>query len=109
MIKTLHLNAQYMTQHIITILFLLLFVTGNSAHARHDIAIKLENDGKVLALEKIVEKARETHPGRVIEAEISTENNSYVYEVEILDEDGVLWDLKFNASSGKLIESSKEE
>lgn len=98
-----------MTQHIIPILFLLLIVATNNTYARHDIAIKLENDGKVLALEKIVEKAREIHPGRVIEAEISTEKNAYVYEVEILDEDGVLWDLKFNASDGQLIESSKEE
>ena len=98
-----------MTQRIIPILLLLLLITANNTHARHDIAIKLENDGKVLALEKIVAKAREIHPGRVIEAEISSENKSYVYEVEILDEDGVLWDLKFNASDGKLIESSKEE
>jgi len=98
-----------MNQRIILILSLLLFVFANNAYARHDIAIKLENDGKVLALEKIVEKARQIHEGRVIEAEISTENNAYVYEVEILDEDGVLWDLKFNASNGKLIDSSKEE
>ena len=41
--------------------------------------------------------------------EISTEKNTYVYQVEILDEDGVLWDMKFNASSGELLESSKEE
>jgi uncharacterized membrane protein YkoI len=92
----------------IVLLLILYFVSGN-LYARHDIAIQLESDGKVLALEKIVTKARLIHEGRVIEAEISTENNRYVYDVEILDEDGVLWDLKFNAKDGELKESSKEE
>ena len=98
-----------MTRRALIFWFFLMLIFQHNAFARHDIAIKLESDGKVLALEKIVEKARQIHDGRVIEAEISTERNTYIYEVEILDEDGVLWDLKFNASDGQLIGSSKEE
>lgn len=98
-----------MIRRTLLIFFLLLTFASNNVLARHDFAIKLESDGKVLSLEKIVEKARKIHDGRVIEAEISTEKNTYVYDIEILDEDGVLWDMKFNASSGELIESSKEE
>ena len=98
-----------------TLLLFILFTSlvfslfSNQVFARHDIAIKLESDGKVLSFEKIVEKAISLHQGRVIQAEILTKDKMYIYEVEILDEDGVLWDLKFNASDGSLIESSKEE
>ena len=98
-----------MIQRTIILLFLFQFIFIGNVFARHDIAIKLESDGKVMSLEKIVEIARKIHEGRVIEAEISTEKNAYVYEVEILDEEGVLWDLKFDARSGELIGSSKEE
>ena len=98
-----------MIQRTVILLVLLLLIVSGNSHARHDIAIKLESDGKVLSLEKIVEIARQIHDGRVIEAEISTERSGYVYEVEILDEDGVLWDLKFDARNGDLIGSSKEE
>lgn len=98
-----------MIQRTLILFFIVSMLASANAFARHDLAIKLESDGKVLSFEKIVEKARELHPGRVIEAEIITEKNVYIYEVEILDEEGVLWDLKFNASNGELLESSKEE
>lgn len=103
------MHLDFMIKRTLMLFIFLMTIAFSDAYARHDLAIKLESDGKVLSFEKLVEKALEIHPGRVIEAEILTENNGYVYELEILDEDGVLWELKFNASTGILIGSSKEE
>jgi uncharacterized membrane protein YkoI len=85
---------------------LLSALSANAAFAHdedHDQAIKLRNAGEIQSLETIVDKARQLHPGHIIESELEHDGRLYVYEIELVDEHGTIWNLKFNAQTGELI------
>ncbi len=93
--------------------FLMLFTV--SAKAGEDIghteARKLQAAGEILPLEKIVEIARSTKSGDILETELerSRKTGLYIYEVEILDGKGVVWELNFNAKTGEIIKIEIDE
>jgi uncharacterized membrane protein YkoI len=69
----------------------------------HDEARKLRDQGDILPLETLLDKARTDYPGKVIEVELEHEYDNYLYEIEILDNDGRVWELKYNARNGELL------
>lgn len=75
----------------------------------HAKAARLRDAGEILPLERIVERAREQHPGRVLETELEDKRGRYVYEVELLDESGSVWEMKFDARTGALLEQELED
>jgi uncharacterized membrane protein YkoI len=64
---------------------------------------KLQASGAILSFEKIAELARAIKPGDILETELEKRKGHYVYEVEMLDAKGVVWELKLNANTGELI------
>lgn len=72
-------------------------------------AARLSKAGEILPLEKILERARAEHPGKVLETELDHEHGKYMYEVEILDDSGVVWKMKLDAKSGALIKSRRDD
>lgn len=75
----------------------------------HDRAKQLRDAGDIVALEYILQKAQKKHPGKVLEVEIENEHDTVVYEIEILDNQGVVWEIKFDARNGEFIKSEKED
>ena len=75
----------------------------------HDHAKALQEQGDILPLEQILEQARQSHPGRVLETELERKRGSYVYEVEILDDSGEVWEMEFDAASGELLKQEQED
>lgn len=71
-------------------------------------ARKLSASGQVLPLEKIHEKARAIKPGKVLESELENKHGQYVYEVELLDDKGIVWEIKLNAKTGQLIKLEED-
>ncbi len=71
-------------------------------------AAELLKEGAIQPLDSVLDRARALHPGRVIEVELETERGRHFYEVELLDEDGQVWELKFDATSGVLVEEERE-
>jgi|GEM_PF-139985 len=71
----------------------------------HVEARKLQAAGEILSFEKISEIARTIKPGDILETELERSRKSglYIYEVEILDANGVVWELDINARTGELI------
>jgi uncharacterized membrane protein YkoI len=71
---------------------------------------QLKAAGQILSLEHFIPKARDLHPGHVIDAQLvwEGEHNAYVYEIEILDQRGQVWELEFDARSGQLLERHRE-
>ena len=67
-------------------------------------ARQLSEAGHILPLEKIITSAKIIKPGEFLEIELEHKKNGYVYEVEMLDHHGQVWELKFNAKTGKLID-----
>jgi len=66
-------------------------------------------EGDILSLEQILEQARQHRPGRVLETELERKGGRYIYEIELLDDGGEVWEMKFDATSGELIKEKQED
>jgi uncharacterized membrane protein YkoI len=87
----------------------LLFATPGMSDEDHKEARRLKELGAILPLEQILEIARAEQPGRVIAVEMEDEDGRHVYEVEMLDENGEVWELYFDAATGKFIKRGRED
>lgn len=81
------------------------------AHADEGPAVarRLSETGVILPLEKIAAAARAVKPGEILETELEREGKGYVYEVDILDPRGQVWEVKLDAKTGKLIKLESED
>jgi uncharacterized membrane protein YkoI len=70
---------------------------------------ELQSAGKILSLENFMGKAVEIHPGRVIDAKLKWEDSHghYVYEIDVLDPRGEIWEVEFDAQTGRLVERER--
>jgi len=75
----------------------------------HVVARRLREAGAILPLERIIERARAAKPGEVIETELERKKGRYVYEVEILDTAGQVWEIKLDAKTGDLIKLERDD
>lgn len=69
----------------------------------------LRASGTIVPLAQLVDDAQRRHPGRVIEAELKHRDDGYRYEIEILDESGVVRELIYDAASGRLLDERTDD
>lgn len=69
----------------------------------------LNQQGKILPLEQIITAAMAVKSGQILETELEEDDGRLVYELEILDEAGQVWELEFDASTAELIELENED
>ncbi len=96
-------KLRYKLQTILLLLGILL-VLPVQADEDHEQARRLKESGQILPLEKIIQSVQAQYPGRILEVELETKHDRYLYEVEILDKHGVVWELLYDAASGQLLE-----
>jgi uncharacterized membrane protein YkoI len=72
-------------------------------------ARRLVSEGRILPLEAILENLRQFQKGQVLEVEFHGDRRRMIYEIEILDTQGTVWELKVDAVSGELIEQELED
>lgn len=101
---------------IVVILIGLLLFTSNVFARKDDddddeqaLARDLSKRGVILPLTTVVEKAQQLHQGKILEVELKRKSKRYRYEIEILDENGVVWEMEFDAVSADLIKLEKED
>ncbi|WP_127477945.1 PepSY domain-containing protein [Sulfurivermis fontis] len=82
---------------------------GASAESDHDRARRLRDAGDILPLETIIERVRRERPGRILELELKEKKERILYEVEMVDERGMVWELYFDARSGELLKSEQDD
>jgi len=74
-----------------------------------DAARRLKREGKIVALGGIVEEITARWPGRVIETELERDDDGrYVYEIEVLGEDGHVYEFEYDAGNGRRLGFEKE-
>ncbi|WP_297813557.1 PepSY domain-containing protein [uncultured Methylophaga sp.] len=81
-----------------------LFADDDSKRAR-----LLQQQGNILPLEQIIDKAMAVKAGQILETELDEDDGEYRYELEILDKQGQVWELELDAASGELIELENED
>ena len=81
------------------------------ADSDHLKAKALVESGSILPLEQILKQVAADHPGHILEVEFEfeQEHGQYVYEIELVDKKGLVWELEYNAENGKLIEKERED
>lgn len=94
---------------LLTAAVLLTFAVPGFASEGQDEAKKLREAGDILPLEQILEKAKQKQPGRVVETELEKKSGRHVYEVKIVDEKGVVHELKYDAKNGELLKAKQEK
>lgn len=72
-------------------------------------ARELQRQGLILPLEQILRHARGHRDGRLLDVELEREHGRYVYELELLDDAGRVWELELDAGDGALIELERED
>ncbi len=78
------------------------------ASGDQDDVLRLKREGKILPLETILKKVKVLQTGKILEVELEQEHGRYIYEIEILTEEGAVWEFKYDAQSAKLLESEQE-
>lgn len=81
-------------------------VGGNDGHLE---ARRLVKEGRILPLEQILDGIRERRPGQVLEIELDDGDRMLIYEIEILDDQGLVWEFKVDAQTGEVIEQELED
>ena len=86
-----------------------LFTGAGYAAERQDEAKKLKDRGTILPLEQVLRQARDDRPGRVVETELEKRHSGYVYEIKIVDEQGIVHEMKYDARSGERLKEKREK
>ena len=74
-----------------------------------DEALALRQQGVILPLEELLHQAMARHPGaRLLEAELEKKHGQYAYEVELVTVEGVVREIKLDASTGALIKDEED-
>ncbi len=75
----------------------------------HTEARRLMESGSILPLEQILDSVRGVWPGRILEVELERNKGSYIYEIELLDAQGAVWELEIDAITGQLLKTKEED
>lgn len=77
----------------------------------HMMARALSKSGQILSLERIAEAAKRIQPGKLIDIDLELERGpaTWVYEVEVLDDQGRVWELKLDARNGELLKMEQDD
>ncbi len=69
----------------------------------YKVARELRKAGKIVAVEALLEDARRRRTGTLLEIELEREDGRYLYEIEILDDEGVVFEYYYDAQTGQFI------
>jgi uncharacterized membrane protein YkoI len=90
------------------LVFSVVLVMPVQSEEDHNQARQLKEMGKILPLQSILKTAQQSHPGRVLEVELENKNGRYVYEIELLNAQGEVWELYYDALTAELIKRKQE-
>ncbi len=97
---------------VLTLLFVLIITDSITLYAQasdHNEARALVKSGEILPLEIILKNLRKIAQGNVIEVELEHKKQKLVYEIELVDPQGVVTEYIFDAKTGELLRQKKED
>jgi uncharacterized membrane protein YkoI len=75
-----------------------------------DEALQLRQQGVILPLDQLTERALALHPGAtLLEVELEEEQGRYVYEIEVVLPGGQVRELEFDAVHGNLLKDKEDD
>ncbi len=92
-----------------TMVLCFLFSQVSLADTDYDQAKKLLDAGEILPLEEILTKISKQSSERILEIKLEIDDNLPLYEIELIDSHGMVWELKVNAKTGEVIERKLDD
>ncbi|MES9825530.1 MAG: PepSY domain-containing protein [Candidatus Thiodiazotropha endolucinida] len=93
-----------------TLLMMILVISTLSlADEGYEEAKRLSESSAILPFEDLLPTIQALQPGRILELELEREEGDYIYEIEILDEQGAVWEFKVDAATGEILERELED
>lgn len=77
--------------------------SADSERLRQSEVRELREEGKILPMETILQRARAAQPGQIVEVELDREDGRYVYEVKLIDDGDRVHKLELDAASGDVL------
>lgn len=74
----------------------------------HDKAQELVKSGKILPLAIILQRLNKLEQGHILEVELERKKKRLVYEIELVNEQGIVIEYIFDAKTGDLIKEKVE-
>ncbi|MDH5612457.1 MAG: PepSY domain-containing protein [Gammaproteobacteria bacterium] len=94
-------------KHYLQAALLVVFFIGSNVWADddHERARELVKSGEIIALEQLLQNIvnKDTGKLRLLEAELEEKSGRLVYELELVDEQGVVRELLFDAKTGEAL------
>lgn len=87
---------------MMTVLAMLL-ASGMAWAGDHERARELLERGEILSLTEIIRQTNTEIPGKILEVELEEKGGLIVYEVEFLEEHGVVKEMLIDAKTGRII------
>ncbi len=82
---------------------------GSQADDDHEQAQVMRASGDIVSLESVLDSLHGIREGRVIEAELEEKHGRYIYELELVDAEGTVWEYYFDARTGELLEHEQDD
>tara|TARA_R110002012_G_scaffold77826_4_gene198128 strand:- start:19530 stop:19853 length:324 start_codon:yes stop_codon:yes gene_type:complete len=96
--------------HLIRISIVMLSLLSLTSFAEdHDKIQSLVKTGKIQPLEAILQRLYKIEQGHILEVELEKKKNRLIYEIEIVNDDGIVKEYIFDAKSGELIKDKFED
>lgn len=73
-----------------------------------DEVLRMTETGRIEPFPRILEKARRHRSGKLLEAKLDCIDKRYVYEIDMLDHDGEIRALRFDAVTGRHLNLKKD-
>ncbi|OPA90438.1 peptidase [Pseudomonas fluorescens] len=101
----------YRRASAVMVLVLLAFCSSLAARdLNQDEALALREQGVILPLEQLLQQAMARYPGsRLLEAELEKKHGQYAYEVELVTTEGVVREIKLDATTGVLLKDKEDD
>ncbi|QBF26128.1 peptidase [Pseudomonas tructae] len=104
------MNPCMRTAQTVLIALLALSSLVSARDLDQDEALQLREQGIILPLEHLLKDALGRYPGAtLLEAELEEKHGRYEYEVELLTPEGVVREIKLDASNGALLKDEEDD
>ncbi len=88
----------------------LLSLTAQARDLGPDEALKLRDSGSIKSFEALNEIVLAQHPkGIIYETELENEWGRYVYQLELIDAQGLEWDIELDAATGEILKNHQDD
>ena len=80
-----------------------MFSSAAFGESDHRESRRLMEQGEILPLQQILDRLGQEQAGRVLEVELENEGGRYIYEIELLGDEGRVFEYEIDATTGEIL------